>query len=136
VLHVLRSTPHHGFPVVDIGSDVAGPDTTELSEGRFEGLVLRSQLIVLLKERCDCSAICTIAHACRERWVHQLTWWDPCTTLALSRLVHFAFACSLVWVLVASGCGEDHGHVMQGFLQFTRRRDRHATHVTQQAVQN
>lgn len=47
VLHVLESTTHHGFPVV-------GKFEAEGAEGvgQLVGLVLRSQLIVLLKERC------------------------------------------------------------------------------------
>jgi CBS domain-containing protein len=44
-LRYLEDTAHHGFPVVeDRGEGDAG--------GHLEGLVLRSQLLVLLKERC------------------------------------------------------------------------------------
>jgi chloride channel 7 len=44
VLRILVETTHHGFPVVeDQGEGEAG--------GHLEGLVLRSQLLVLLKER-------------------------------------------------------------------------------------
>ena len=48
VLRVLEDTTHHGFPVVeDVPSDAALEGV-----GRLDGLVLRSQLLVLLKERC------------------------------------------------------------------------------------
>ena len=47
VLRCLQSSGHHGFPVVEIVEGSGG------REGRLEGLVLRSQLLVLLKERCD-----------------------------------------------------------------------------------
>jgi CBS domain-containing protein len=48
VLAVLRDTTHHGFPVVLDGSKAAG----EEGVGQLEGLVLRSQILVLLRERC------------------------------------------------------------------------------------
>jgi CBS domain len=51
VLRVLRSTTHHGFPVVT--RPVAGEEGEGAgSGGHLEGLVLRSQLLVLLRERC------------------------------------------------------------------------------------
>lgn len=45
VLRRLETSTHHGFPVTD--TDARNPE----SGGRLEGLVLRSQLLVLLKER-------------------------------------------------------------------------------------
>jgi hypothetical protein len=46
VLTVLRDTTHHGFPVLgQMGSLDEGV-------GQLEGLVLRSQLLVLLREKC------------------------------------------------------------------------------------
>lgn len=49
VLAVLSNTTHHGFPVISISPD-AGP--SDGSVGQLEGLVLRSQLLVLLRKRC------------------------------------------------------------------------------------
>lgn len=46
VLTVLRDTTHHGFPVVQQMSSL------EEGVGQLEGLVLRSQLLVLLREKC------------------------------------------------------------------------------------
>jgi CBS domain-containing protein len=45
VLRVLQKTTHHGFPVV-VDTEAG------LGVGQLEGLVLRSQLLVLLRERC------------------------------------------------------------------------------------
>uniref|UniRef100_A0A915D7P6 CBS domain-containing protein n=1 Tax=Ditylenchus dipsaci TaxID=166011 RepID=A0A915D7P6_9BILA len=50
IVEILRSTKHHGFPVVD---QIDAP-TTEAhypNYGHLKGLILRSQLIVLLKKR-------------------------------------------------------------------------------------
>jgi len=49
VLDVLRSTKHHGFPIVDA---IEPPSGTQYPEyGRLKGIILRSQLITLLKRR-------------------------------------------------------------------------------------
>jgi hypothetical protein len=45
VLTVLRDTTHHGFPVVQ------QMGTPEEGVGQLQGLVLRSQLLVLLREQ-------------------------------------------------------------------------------------
>lgn len=44
IVHLLRTTTHNGFPVVDLTDDLN-------SNGRIRGLILRSQLIVLLQHR-------------------------------------------------------------------------------------
>lgn len=50
VLAVLSNTTHHGFPVISNTS--AGPsDGVDGAVGQLEGLVLRSQLLVLLRKR-------------------------------------------------------------------------------------
>ncbi|XP_052860181.1 H(+)/Cl(-) exchange transporter 7 [Anopheles cruzii] len=41
LLHILKNTTHNGFPVIEDGDDV--------SNGRLIGLILRSQLVVILK---------------------------------------------------------------------------------------
>eukprot|EP00892_Ulva_mutabilis_P004714 jgi/Ulvmu1/2614/UM014_0065.1 len=49
VLAVLSSTTHHGFPVI---TGAGGPsDEPDGAVGQLEGLVLRSQLLVLLRKR-------------------------------------------------------------------------------------
>jgi CBS domain-containing protein len=54
VLEVLLNTQHHGFPVVDeIGAPDGGINDDEKYPryGHLKGLILRSQLITLLKQR-------------------------------------------------------------------------------------
>lgn len=50
VIEVLHGTSHHGFPVVD---DInARSDEDEIPEyGHLKGLILKSQLIILIKKR-------------------------------------------------------------------------------------
>jgi len=50
IVEILRSTKHHGFPVVD-QIDVPEVDSQYPNYGHLKGLILRSQLIVLLKRR-------------------------------------------------------------------------------------
>jgi chloride channel 7 len=57
VLAALRSTAHHGFPVVDNSDEEAlwpqgGNGAAAGVTGRVVGLVLRSQLLVLVEELC------------------------------------------------------------------------------------
>lgn len=56
VLTVLRDTTHHGFPVVLPQS--ASGNSEEEGGGQLEGLVLRSQILVLLRERCGSTPRC------------------------------------------------------------------------------
>jgi CBS domain-containing protein len=58
VLDVLENTTHHGFPVVR-EFEPAGSEGV----GQLDGIVLRSQLIVLLKERCVDLARASDRHA-------------------------------------------------------------------------
>ncbi|KAL9957142.1 hypothetical protein ACROYT_G038744 [Oculina patagonica] len=51
-----KSTHHNGFPVVDYhvatdGQDAGPPDNSLATFGTFRGLILRSQLIILLKQK-------------------------------------------------------------------------------------
>jgi chloride channel 7 len=50
IVEILRSTRHHGFPVVD-RIDASIDDSQYPNYGHLQGLVLRSQLIVLLKRK-------------------------------------------------------------------------------------
>ncbi|CAD7703892.1 unnamed protein product [Ostreobium quekettii] len=50
VLTVLRDTTHNGFPVVEKDTQ------SDRRAGRLEGLILRSQLLVLLRRRVFCSS--------------------------------------------------------------------------------
>lgn len=55
IMEVLRTTTHNGFPVFNM--DGIDDSSADLSEGgRLEGLVLRSQLLVLLQRRHFCNA--------------------------------------------------------------------------------
>lgn len=58
VLHVLRDTTHHGFPVY--ARDSAGSRGRDAPDGavggRLEGTILRSQLVVLLEAGAFCDA--------------------------------------------------------------------------------
>ncbi|KAI1723101.1 voltage gated chloride channel domain-containing protein [Ditylenchus destructor] len=50
IVEILRSTNHHGFPVVD-RIDTPPTDLQYPDYGHLKGLILRSQLIVLLKKK-------------------------------------------------------------------------------------
>jgi hypothetical protein len=50
IAQILHSTRHHGFPVVD-RIDAGIGDSRYPNYGHLDGLVLRSQLVVLLKQR-------------------------------------------------------------------------------------
>lgn len=50
IVEILRTTRHHGFPVVD-RIDASSGDSQYPNYGHLLGLVLRSQLVVLLKQR-------------------------------------------------------------------------------------
>ncbi|MFH4977020.1 hypothetical protein AB6A40_003729 [Gnathostoma spinigerum] len=50
ILHILRVTTHHGFPVVDSIRPSSGNDYIP-NYGHVKGLILRSQLITLLQKR-------------------------------------------------------------------------------------
>ncbi|RWS03848.1 H(+)/Cl(-) exchange transporter 7-like protein [Dinothrombium tinctorium] len=57
IIHVLKHEPHNGFPVVDVdfaeNDLVSSTSSLETSRnfGRFRGLILRWQLIILLQEK-------------------------------------------------------------------------------------
>ena len=55
ILHVLRNTSHNGFPVwvheADLEGGEYGEQAGEDSSKRLEGIILRSQLLVLLQRR-------------------------------------------------------------------------------------
>ena len=53
VLRVLESCPHQGFPVVDDRFLAQGKHTTY---GTLRGLILRSQLKILLREKAFCTS--------------------------------------------------------------------------------
>jgi CBS domain-containing protein len=48
VLKLLKDSTHHGFPVVTEMNSTGGEDGV----GLLEGLVLRSQMLVLLEQKC------------------------------------------------------------------------------------
>jgi len=50
ILKVLKDTPHNGFPVIEQDAH------SERRVGRLEGLILRSQLLVMLRRRVFCDA--------------------------------------------------------------------------------
>lgn len=63
VLSVLSGTTHHGFPVIAVAG---GPsDDSDGGVGQLEGLVLRSQLLVLLRKRCAPRTCITSLATCR-----------------------------------------------------------------------
>lgn len=50
VIEILHATSHHGFPVVDEINSSSGDE--EIPEyGHLKGLILKSQLIILIKKR-------------------------------------------------------------------------------------
>lgn len=65
VLHVLRDTTHHGFPVYARDSaGTNGRDTPDSAVGgRLEGTILRTQLVVLLEAGAFCDAQGRYLHA-------------------------------------------------------------------------
>lgn len=50
LLEILSSTKHHGFPIVD-RIDIAPTNAAFPEYGHLKGLILRSQLMILLKKR-------------------------------------------------------------------------------------
>lgn len=50
VIEVLHATSHHGFPVID---EIISPSSQEEipDYGHLKGLILKSQLIILIKKR-------------------------------------------------------------------------------------
>lgn len=50
IKEILRSTKHHGFPIVD-RINIALTNASYPEYGRLKGLILRSQLIILLKKK-------------------------------------------------------------------------------------
>lgn len=55
VLSVLEETPHQGFPLT-VEDRFTGPQGKQSNFGALRGLVLRSQLKILLKEKAFCSS--------------------------------------------------------------------------------
>ncbi|CAI4225904.1 unnamed protein product [Auanema sp. JU1783] len=52
VLEILRTTSHHGFPIVDRIDEFTDSDATNLPDyGHLKGIILRSDLISLLKNK-------------------------------------------------------------------------------------